>query len=61
MVLGDPNYYARSGFAAGHNIEPPYKLKYPEAWMARQLVDGVLDKVKGTARCAACLSSPEYW
>jgi len=62
LVYGEPNYYMRTGFKAGHNLKPPYKLKYPEeAWMAQELVKGILAKTQGTVRCAMSLSSPEYW
>ena len=62
LVYGDPDYYMRTGFKAGHNLKPPYKLEYPEeAWMAQELVDGILTKSQGTVRCAISLSSPEYW
>ena len=61
MVLGDPNYYTRAGFKAGHNIKAPYTLPYPEAWMALELTPGTLDKAKGTALCASSLASPEHW
>ena len=29
LALGDLNYYTRTGFKAGHNLESPYKLEYP--------------------------------
>jgi len=62
LVYGDPNYYMRTGFKAGHNLKPPYKLEYPEeAWMAQELVENILTKTSGTVRCAISLSSPEYW
>ena len=62
LVYGDPNYYMRTGFKAGHNLKPPYKLTYPEeAWMAQELVENILTKTQGTVRCAISLSSPEYW
>lgn len=61
MVYGDPNYYKRTGFKPDHSIEPPYKLKYPEAWMALELKPGILTRAKGVARCASSLESPEYW
>jgi len=61
LVLGDPNYYTRTGFKAGHNLESPYKLEYPEAWMAQELVEGVLAKTQGMVQCALSLNSPEYW
>ncbi len=62
LVYGDPNYYKRTGFKAGHNLKPPHKLQYPEeAWMAQELKEGILAKTQGTVRCAVSLSSPEYW
>lgn len=62
LVYGDPNYYRRTGFRAGHNLKPPYKLKYPEeAWMAQELAKNILKKTQGTVRCAKSLNSPEYW
>ncbi len=62
LVYGDPDYYMRTGFKAGHNLKPPYKLEYPEeAWMAQELVENILTKTQGTVQCARSLSSPEYW
>jgi len=62
LVYGDPNYYMRTGFKAGHKLKPPYKLEYPlEAWMAQEMVEGILTKTQGTVRCAKALSSPGYW
>jgi len=61
LVYGDPSYYTRTGFKAGHNLEAPYKLDYPEAWMAQELVKGVLTQTQGVARCALPLNSPELW
>lgn len=61
LVLGDPQYYSRAGFTANHNIEPPYELDYPEAWMAQELTKGALKRTKGLAQCATALSSPELW
>ena len=62
LVYGDPNYYMRTGFKADHNLKPPHKLKYPEeAWMAQELVQGILSKTQGRVQCASFLNSPEYW
>jgi len=61
LVLGDPKYYKRVGFKAGHNITPPYELEYPEAWMAIELKPGMLSGIEGIAQCSSSLSSPEYW
>ena len=61
LVLGDPKYYSRTGFTINHNIYSPYDLEYPEAWMAQELVGGVLKKANGTIQCAISLNSPELW
>lgn len=62
LVYGDPDYYKRSGFKAGHKLKPPYKLKYPEeAWMALELVKGMLSKASGTVQCLSPLNSPDLW
>ena len=61
LVLGDPNYYTRTGFRTDHSIEPPYKLEHPEAWMALELKSEMLTKAKGVAHCASSLDSPEHW
>lgn len=62
FVYGDPNYYKRTGFKAGHSIQPPHTLKYPkEAWMAQELVNGIIAETRGLLQCAASLSSPDLW
>ena len=63
FVLGDPNYYSRTGFEPvnGYNLKPPYKLEYPEAWMVLELKQGALKKAEGVVRCASSLDSPELW
>jgi len=62
FVYGDPDYYMRTGFKAGHKLKPPHKLAYPEeAWMAQELVEGILGKTQGIVQCAASLNSPELW
>ena len=61
LVLGDPDYYSRSGFHANHQLDPPYPLPYPQAWLAQELEAGVLANITGSVRCADCLMVPEYW
>ena len=61
FVLGDPNYYKRSGFYVGHSINAPYQLPYPEAWLAKELKAGALQGVTGTADCMPALMLPELW
>ena len=57
LALGDPNYYTRTGFKAVQNLESPYKLEYPEAWMTQELVEGMLAKTQGMVLCALPLNS----
>ena len=61
FVLGDPNYYGRSGFQAGSKVLAPYELEYPEAWMSKELKEGVLSNVHGVAVCVPALMSREHW
>lgn len=61
FVLGNPRYYQRLGFAAGHAVTPPFPLPYPEAWMAQDLQTGTLATLCGTARCCQSLMHPQYW
>lgn len=61
LVLGDPNYYQRTGFHTRHFLEPPYKLDHPEAWMAKELVAGKLETVRGVVKCSDALNAPEHW
>jgi putative acetyltransferase len=61
LVYGDPKYYSRTGFIFGHDLKPPHKLEYPEAWMAQELTEGAFRRIKGTVECAAVLNAPEHW
>lgn len=61
FVLGDPNYYVRSGFRLSERLKPPYELAYPEAWMVQALTPGILENATGTIKCAKTLSAPEHW
>lgn len=61
LVLGDPNYYSRTGFNVDHCIKAPYTLEYPEAWMAQELKMGALEGIEGTVRCADPLHEPQHW
>ena len=61
LVLGDPRYYRRFGFAADHRLEPPYPVPYREAWRALELNPGALASVAGTVRCADSLHDPHHW
>lgn len=61
FVLGDPRYYSRYGFSSSHQVRAPYRLPYPEAWMAMALQGAALASVSGQLLCARALNSPEHW
>jgi putative acetyltransferase len=61
LVLGDPDYYSRTGFHCCHELKAPYELEHPEAWMALELTVGSLTKYKGLVQCADSLNSPIHW
>ncbi|TNE43144.1 MAG: N-acetyltransferase [Deltaproteobacteria bacterium] len=61
LVYGDPSYYSRSGFTTDHTVQAPYRLQYPEGWLALELTQGMLKSVQGALQCADALSVPEYW
>lgn len=46
LVLGDPSYYGRHGFAPERSIAPPYPLppEWGDAWQSLALVDAVAPK-----------------
>ena len=63
FVLGDPAYYARSGFvpAVPSGLRAPYPIVPEEAWRVRALAADVLGSVSGVVACAESLVKPEYW
>jgi putative acetyltransferase len=64
LVLGDPAYYRRFGFApaAPQGLAAPYPLppEYAEAWMARPLGRAQVT-FRGTVACCESLMRPELW
>ena len=61
LVYGDPGYYSRHGFRAGHAIAPAFKLTCPAAWLALELQAGALAGARGKVRCAGPLNDPGHW
>ena len=49
--------FLRRTFYECINLESPYKLEYPEAWMAQELVEEMLAKTQGMVLCALPLNS----
>ena len=63
LVLGDPAYYGRFGFApaASAGITPPYPVEPAEAWMAVELVPGTLLRATGPVKLAEAFMDPDLW
>ncbi|MEN0001565.1 MAG: N-acetyltransferase, partial [Pseudomonadota bacterium] len=61
-VLGDPAYYAKSGFAAEQNVMPPYPLppQWAGAWQSQPLSDGV-PALSGTLNVPPVWDDPVLW
>ena len=61
LVYGDPGYYGRHGFRAGHAIEPAFEPACPAGWLALALQAGALASARGKIRCARSLNDPRHW
>lgn len=63
VTYGDPNYYARVGFAPVTEaiVPAPLTLSQPHGWLAQSLTDDALAPLNGPARCADALNNPSYW
>jgi predicted N-acetyltransferase YhbS len=63
VTYGDPNYYVRVGFEPVTEavIPPPFKLQYPEGWLAQPLTETKMTPLKGTAHCVEALNDPVFW
>ena len=63
ITYGDPNYYARVGFAqiTEEIAQPPFKLEQPHGWLGQSLADQPLTALSGACRCVPAFDKPEYW
>jgi len=63
LTYGDPNYYARVGFApiSATDIPPPKPLSFPHGWLGQSLSGKTLDALPGPSRCAPALNDPSFW
>lgn len=62
LVLGDPNYYGRSGFVQEQDIEPAYPI--PEAWKPAWQSIMLSDRAasaSGLLQVPAPWQRPELW
>lgn len=63
VTYGDPGYYTKSGFQAisEGQIAAPYKLQFPEGWLAQSLNDKPLPNLAEPCRCVAAFADPQFW
>lgn len=63
ITYGDPNYYAKVGFApiTEQIARAPLPLSQPEGWLGQSLTDQPLESLKGPSRCVDALNNPAYW
>ena len=62
LVLGDPAYYGRLGFAAERSIAPPFPLpeRWCDAWRSVAL-RGDAPPLRGTLRVPSAWNEPTLW
>jgi putative acetyltransferase len=63
LVYGDPHYYGRFGFKSETALRytPPYPLKYPQGWLALDLLGDTLVKAPAKLRFVQSLMKQELW
>lgn len=62
LVLGDPNFYGRSGFVEEPNIEPAYPIpeEYVPGWQSISLSDGA-HAISGRLQVTKPWQKPKLW
>jgi len=63
LTYGDPNYYAKVGFAPiTEAFAPaPFALNRPEGWLGQSLTQRPMTPLKGPSRCVEALNDPALW
>jgi len=63
ITYGDPDYYSKVGFKqiTEEVAKAPFKLTYPEGWLARSLIGDKIEPIKGNSTCVSALSNQRYW
>jgi putative acetyltransferase len=63
MSYGDPNYYARVGFApvSEETIQAPLPLSHPGGWIGQSLVGESIAPIADRPTCVKALIKPEIW
>ncbi len=63
LTYGDPNFYSKTGFQwlSEDVIQAPFKLTFPEGWLAQSLNGREIESVEGRSKCVPALSQQHYW
>jgi putative acetyltransferase len=63
FTYGDPKYYSKVGFSpvAEEIVKAPFKLTYPEGWIAQSLVNDKIKPITGSSYCVEAFNNAEYW
>ncbi len=63
FTYGDPNFYSKVGFQHINEdiLKAPFKLTYPEGWLAQSLCGEDVNIMGGICQCVKALNKPEYW
>ena len=63
FTYGDPEFYSKVGFKliTEQLVKAPFKLTYPEGWLAQSLVSDEIEPILGKSYCVEALNKPEYW
>lgn len=63
FTYGDPNFYSKVGFQHINEdiVKAPFKLTYPEGWLAQSLSGEDVYAIEGICQCVTALNKKEYW
>ncbi len=63
LTYGDPDYYARTGFApvTEEQVRPPLPLSAPHGWLGQVLAGGGPPTLRGPSSCVPALDRPDIW
>lgn len=63
VTYGDINFYSKVGYKqiTEEIIKAPFKLSYPEGWLAQSLVSSELQPIPGVSFCVDALNNADLW
>ncbi|MBW1649716.1 MAG: N-acetyltransferase [Deltaproteobacteria bacterium] len=63
FTYGDPNFYSKVGFSfIPENLaKAPFKLTYPEGWLAQSLISDEIEPIIGNSYCVEAFNKPDMW